>query len=62
LGGHNGGVIDGDFFGRDRDVTGRARNARPRDGLGRPLPYGSPDVERVPEGVVRTPTESLALA
>jgi uncharacterized protein len=24
--------------GRDRDATGRARNARPRDALGRPLP------------------------
>ncbi|MEV8565095.1 DUF309 domain-containing protein [Streptomyces sp. NPDC051322] len=44
---------------RDRDAAGRARNARPRDGLGRPLPYGSPGVERQPEGVVRTPAESL---
>src|SRR5829696_2092498 len=26
---------------RDRDVEGRARNARPRDALGRPLPYGT---------------------
>ncbi|MDV9172856.1 DUF309 domain-containing protein, partial [Streptomyces sp. W16] len=26
---------------RDRDGAGRARNARPRDGLGRPLPYGA---------------------
>jgi predicted metal-dependent hydrolase len=24
---------------RDRDAAGRARNARPRDGLGRPLPF-----------------------
>jgi uncharacterized protein len=24
---------------RDRDATGRPRNARPRDALGRPLPY-----------------------
>ncbi|QCW80156.1 DUF309 domain-containing protein [Streptomyces sp. S6] len=44
---------------RDRDTEGRARNARPRDGLGRPLPYGSPGVERQPEGVVRTPDETL---
>ncbi|WP_328885700.1 DUF309 domain-containing protein [Streptomyces sp. NBC_00316] len=44
---------------RDRDAEGRARNARPRDGLGRPLPYGSPGVERQPEGVVRTPQETL---
>ena len=26
--------------GRDRDRVGRARQARPRDALGRPLPYG----------------------
>ncbi|MFF3996123.1 DUF309 domain-containing protein [Streptomyces cyaneofuscatus] len=44
---------------RDRDAEGRARNARPRDGLGRPLPYGTPGVERQPEGVVRTPYETL---
>ncbi|MFI9584289.1 DUF309 domain-containing protein [Streptomyces sp. NPDC052236] len=47
---------------RDRDAEGRARNARPRDGLGRPLPYGMPGVERQPEGVVRTPAASLAEA
>ncbi|MDX2917189.1 MULTISPECIES: DUF309 domain-containing protein [Streptomyces] len=47
---------------RDRDAEGRARNARPRDGLGRPLPYGAPGVERQPEGVVRTPAETLAEA
>ncbi|WNI20989.1 DUF309 domain-containing protein [Streptomyces sp. ITFR-16] len=40
---------------RDRDIEGRAHNARPRDGLGRPLPYGAEGVERQPEGVVRTP-------
>lgn len=44
---------------RDRDEQGRARNSRPRDALGRPLPYGSPDVQRQPEGVVRTPLESI---
>jgi hypothetical protein len=32
---------------RDRDATGRARQARPRDRLGRPLPYGSEGVEPV---------------
>jgi uncharacterized protein len=48
--------------GRDRDDTGRARNARPRDGLGRPLPYGADGVERQPEGVVRTPQETLVEA
>lgn len=47
---------------RDRDGEGRARSARPRDGLGRPLPYGAQGVERQPEGVVRTPGETLAEA
>ncbi|UQA97651.1 DUF309 domain-containing protein [Streptomyces halobius] len=47
---------------RDRDEQGRARSARPRDGLGRPLPYGSPGVARQPEGVPRRPSESLAEA
>lgn len=47
---------------RDRDGEGRARNARPRDGLGRPLPYGSEGVARQPEGVVRTPWETVAEA
>jgi hypothetical protein len=44
---------------RDRDEAGRARNARPRDALGRPLPYGEPGEPRAPEGVVRTPAETL---
>ncbi len=44
---------------RDRDEEGRARNARPRDGLGRPLPYGEEGVERQPEGVERTPDETV---
>lgn len=35
--------------GRDRDVAGRARQSRPRDALGRPLPYGSVGVEPVSE-------------
>ncbi|MDN5383879.1 DUF309 domain-containing protein [Streptomyces sp. LB8] len=47
---------------RDRDSEGRARNARPRDGLGRPLPYGADGVPRQPEGVVRTPRETVAEA
>jgi len=34
---------------RDRDPRGRARQARPRDRLGRPLPYGSAGVESVSE-------------
>ena len=47
---------------RDRDPAGRARNARPRDALGRPLPYGEPGEERAPEGVVRPPEQALAEA
>ncbi len=34
---------------RDRDDDGRARQARPRDELGRPLPYGAQGVEPVSE-------------
>ncbi|MFW3169754.1 DUF309 domain-containing protein [Geodermatophilus sp. CPCC 206100] len=47
---------------RDRDPTGRARSARPRDALGRPLPHGTPGVERAPEGQVRAPADALAEA
>ncbi|GAQ62230.1 DUF309 domain-containing protein [Streptomyces scabiei] len=53
---------DGTAAGRDRDEEGRARSARPRDGLGRPLPYGAPGVERQPEGVVRAPEETVVEA
>lgn len=34
---------------RDRDASSRPRQARPRDALGRPLPYGSAGVEPVSE-------------
>jgi hypothetical protein len=44
---------------RDRDAAGRARNARPRDELGRPLPHGAPGIPRQPEGVTRTPEQTL---
>ncbi len=47
---------------RDRDVQGRARSARPRDGLGRPLPHGARGVERVPDDLVLAPEESLVEA
>ncbi|OEJ41982.1 hypothetical protein AR457_05575 [Streptomyces agglomeratus] len=47
---------------RDRDAEGRARNARPRDGLGRPLPYGAEGVARQPEGVERTGDETVVEA
>ena len=53
-------MTDGD---RDRDPTGRARSARPRDGLGRPLPRDAAgSVERVPDDLVLPPLESLAEA
>ena len=49
--------------GRDRDPAGRPRNARPRDGLGRPLPRGAAEGEpRVPDDLLLPPAESLALA
>ncbi|MDN5763447.1 MAG: DUF309 domain-containing protein [Microlunatus sp.] len=43
------GIIAGMNIERDRDRAGRARQARPRDRLGRPLPYGSVGVEPVSE-------------
>lgn len=47
---------------RDRDPAGRARNARPRDGLGRPLPRSADqDVPRVPDDLVISPAEAAAL-
>ncbi len=45
---------------RDRDDAGRARNARPRDALGRPLPYGQPGVPPLPEDI--DPASVVALA
>jgi hypothetical protein len=46
---------------RDRNAQGRAEQARPRDALGRPLPYGSVGVEPVDE-TPRPPEETLAYA
>jgi hypothetical protein len=46
---------------RDRDAAGRARQARPRDRLGRPLPYGSPGVEPVPDEPL-PPLDTVAAA
>lgn len=47
---------------RDRDDSGRARNARPRDELGRPLPRGAAGVEGIPEDLTLPPDESLSEA
>ena len=46
---------------RDRDEEGRARQARPRDALGRPLPYGVEGVEPVSEDPL-PPDETLRFA
>lgn len=50
-----------DPYCRDRDATGRARQARPRDALGRPLPYGAVGVEPVSEEPL-PPDETVAVA
>jgi hypothetical protein len=53
---------------RDRDPAGRARNARPRDALGRPLPRSAalpptgPDIPRIPDDLTLPVPEALALA
>ena len=46
---------------RDRNEQGRARQARPRDELGRPLPYGEVGVEPISEEPL-PPEETLAYA
>ena len=51
---------------RDRDAAGRARNARPRDAQGRPLPHGSTAADGavvpVPDELALTPDETVAAA
>jgi hypothetical protein len=44
---------------RDRDAGGRARNARPRDELGRPLARGATGVPRAPDDLALPPAEAL---
>jgi uncharacterized protein len=47
---------------RDRDAAGRPRNARLRDGLGRPLPRSADTgTERVPDDLEIVPAEAAAL-
>jgi hypothetical protein len=46
---------------RDRNERGRAEQARPRDELGRPLPYGSPGMQPIDE-TPRPPEQTLAYA
>ena len=47
---------------RDRDQAGRPKNARPRDGLGRPLPHGSAGEPVMPQDLRLTPAEAVRLA
>ncbi|MCV7215343.1 DUF309 domain-containing protein [Mycobacterium crocinum] len=47
---------------RDRDESGRPRNARARDELGRPLPEGVEGVPRIPDDLQIAPAETLAYA
>lgn len=47
---------------RPRDEAGRARNPRPRDRLGRPLPIGSVGVPRIPDDLNLPPQQTLTLA
>lgn len=47
---------------RDRDARGRARNARPRDALGRPLAYGADGVDPLPEDLDTSPQAVVDLA
>ena len=46
---------------RDRNEQGRAQQARPRDALGRPLPYGATGVEPISEEPL-SPEATLAYA
>ena len=47
---------------RDRDESGRPRNTRPRDALGRLLPPGSKGVPCIPDDLEIPPIQSLAYA
>ena len=49
---------------RDRDQAGRPRNARPRDGLGRPLPRDADadDEPRIPDDLSLPPEDAARLA
>ncbi|MEU8304884.1 DUF309 domain-containing protein [Actinomadura sp. NPDC048955] len=47
---------------RDRDESGRPRNARPRDAYGRPLPHGTTGIPTMPDDLDMPPAEALAEA
>ena len=48
--------------GRDRDAAGRARNARPRDALGRPLARNAAGQPPVADDAALPPEQTLAIA
>jgi hypothetical protein len=48
--------------GRDRDATGRPRNARPRDQYGRPLPRGAAGQPPAADEPALPPAQALCLA
>jgi uncharacterized protein len=48
--------------GRDRDAAGRARNARPRDALGRPLPRGATGSRSLAGDEALPPAQALQTA
>lgn len=47
---------------RDRDAAGRPKNARPRDGLGRPLARGAAGEPVMPDNLSLEPGEAVPLA
>jgi hypothetical protein len=47
---------------RDRDESGRPRNARARDALGRPLPPGAQGEPRIPDDLNLPPADTVAYA
>ncbi|MET7773126.1 DUF309 domain-containing protein [Nocardia sp. NPDC005366] len=47
---------------RPRDEAGRARNPRPRDRFGRPLPPGSVGIPRIPDDLNLPPQQTLTFA
>ncbi|MFI6367316.1 DUF309 domain-containing protein [Nocardia sp. NPDC050630] len=47
---------------RPRDEAGRARNPRPRDRFGRPMPVGSVGVPRIPDDLNLPPQQTLLFA
>ncbi|HET7015675.1 MAG TPA: DUF309 domain-containing protein [Streptosporangiaceae bacterium] len=47
---------------RDRDATGRPKNARPRDGLGRPLDRAAAGEPTISDDLQLAPGEALPLA